>query len=114
MKAFNDDIGKKIAIIRKSCGISAKDLSLAIGKKSNYIYKIEKGYFKPSTAPFFDICEYFDISPMVLINTKPEEFENIVILAKRIEALDENKKEKVMEQFFSLIEQKMSEALKLT
>ena len=62
MKAFNDDIGKKIAIIRKSCGISAKDLSLAIGKKSNYIHK----------------------------------------------------KEKVMEQFFSLIEQKMSEALKET
>ena len=49
---FDDDIGRKIAVLRKACNVSATELSLAIGKKSHYIYGIEKGYFKPSTGAY--------------------------------------------------------------
>ena len=111
MTMFDDEIGKKIAVIRKGCNISAKDLSLAIGKKSDYIQRIEKGYFKPSTEPFFDICEKLGMSPVVLLNTNLELLEETVKLSARIEALEEDKKKKVMEKLYALVEEKMAEAL---
>lgn len=114
MTMFDDEIGKKIAVIRKSRNVSAKELSIAIGKKSDYVQRVEKGYFKPSTGPFFDICEHLDFSPTILLNTNLEQLENYLEFSLKMENLDENKRKKVMDDFFAIVEEKMAQALRDT
>ncbi|HJC25703.1 MAG TPA: helix-turn-helix domain-containing protein, partial [Candidatus Eisenbergiella merdavium] len=44
-------------------GVSARDMSLSLGQANNYINTIENGKSLPSMQSFFNICEFFDISP---------------------------------------------------
>ena len=54
---------ERLASLRISKGVSARDMSLSIGQSANYINKIENKKAYPSMIAFFYICEYLNITP---------------------------------------------------
>ncbi|MCD7826740.1 MAG: helix-turn-helix domain-containing protein [Clostridiaceae bacterium] len=67
------DFGLRLAKLRQSRGVSARQMSLDIGQNKNYINAIETGKNYPNMEKFFDICRYLRISPKDFFqNTDPE------------------------------------------
>lgn len=54
----------RIIKLRMQKGVSARNMSLSLGQNSSYIRGIESNRSFPSMSVFFDICDYFGISPM--------------------------------------------------
>lgn len=49
--------------LRSAKGVSAREMSLALGQGSGYISNLENRHNLPSMAQFFSICEYLGITP---------------------------------------------------
>ncbi len=64
------DFGLRLARLRESKGISARQMSLEIGQNKNYINSIEIGNNYPTMSNFFDICQYLKITPQTFFQTK--------------------------------------------
>ncbi len=65
-EAFINDkktFGLRLAKLRESKNVSAREMSLALGQNKNYINLIESGKSYPSMDSFFYICEYMGITP---------------------------------------------------
>ncbi len=60
---YDHIFSQRISELRQLKGVSAREMSLAIGQNENYINKIENKENLPSLSGFFYICEYLDISP---------------------------------------------------
>lgn len=58
-----EGFSKRLTALRMERGISAREMSLSLGMTANYINSIESGENFPSMAMFFEICEYFRITP---------------------------------------------------
>ena len=54
---------ERIAQLRTSKGVSARDMSLSLGQNAAYINRIENGKSLPSLQALFWICDYFKITP---------------------------------------------------
>lgn len=61
MYEFN--FAERLSSLREQKGVSAREMSLAIGQNKNYINLIERGKSLPSMQAFFYICDYLQISP---------------------------------------------------
>lgn len=59
---YEDFIKNRITQLRKSKGVSARDMSLSVGQNKNYIIQIESGKTLPSIPALLFICEYFGIT----------------------------------------------------
>ena len=59
-----DKFVERLIRLRQQKGVSAREMSLAVGQSSTYINKIENRKSLPSMAVFFYICDYFGISPI--------------------------------------------------
>ena len=66
------DFSVRLAKLRMSKGVSAREMSLAIGQNPGYINNIESGKSMPSLAGIFFICEYLQITPAELFDTKSQ------------------------------------------
>ena len=53
----------RLAKLREQKGVSAREMSLAIGQNPSYINRIENGKAFPSMQVFFYICEYLGVTP---------------------------------------------------
>lgn len=53
----------RITELRMLNNVSEYKLSLDLGRSHSYIQSISSGKTSPSMSVFFDICNYFDISP---------------------------------------------------
>lgn len=53
----------RLALLRIQKGVSAREMSLAIGQNPSYINRIENQKAFPSMQTFFYICEYLNITP---------------------------------------------------
>lgn len=62
-KDFENFLSLRISQLRHQKGVSAREMSLAIGQSENYISRIENKRMLPSMMGFFYICEYFGIHP---------------------------------------------------
>ena len=60
---FQDLFYKRLIQFRMSKGVSAREMSLALGQSSGYINKIENRKSLPSMDQFFNICDYFHVTP---------------------------------------------------
>lgn len=67
-----DKFSKQLQQLRLEKGVTARDMSRALGLTDNYIFNIEAGYAYPSMANFFAICEYFGITPSAFLQFEPE------------------------------------------
>ncbi len=71
----------RLAALRNSKNISAREMSLALGQSESYINKIENGKSFPSMQIFFYICDYLNISPKDFFddsNNYPDEISGLI------------------------------------
>ena len=64
-----ETVGLRIAKIRSTKGISARELSFQLGKNGGYMYKVETGKFNVGLRTLFEICEILDIDITELFNS---------------------------------------------
>ena len=62
-----EEFGLRLARLRENKGVSARQMSLEIGLNKNYINSIESGRNYPNLSQFFDICQYLNISPKLIL-----------------------------------------------
>lgn len=66
---YEEIFKNRLSQLRTKKGVSARDMSLSLGQNSGYINHIENGQALPSMTGFFNICEYFNISPQEFFDT---------------------------------------------
>ena len=64
------EVAKRMKFFRKLKGVSAKQMSLDIGKTESYISKVEKGQYIPSLDTFAVIIRYLGISFDLFLKAK--------------------------------------------
>lgn len=87
----------RLAQLRENKGVSAREMSLAIGQNAGYINNIESGKSLPSLTGFFYICEYLDVSEnefFDLNSVNPSRLDSIV---KQLKILDDTQLNAVFE-----------------
>ncbi|MCI8570251.1 MAG: helix-turn-helix transcriptional regulator [Lachnospiraceae bacterium] len=71
----------RITELRLKADISEYQLSLELGHSKSYIQSISSGRTSPSMTAFFEICSYFDISPLEFFDSdlkSPDQIHHIV------------------------------------
>lgn len=63
---------ERLIQLRLEKGVSAREMSLALGQSEAYINRIENNQMLPSLTVFFYICDYFHISPKDFFDDSPE------------------------------------------
>lgn len=77
----------RLAQLRTNKGVSAREMSLALGQNPAYINNIETGKAFPSMMCFFYICEYLEITPAEFFdisNPYPVQMNRLIEYAKRL------------------------------
>ena len=88
IQLFSDKLRK----LRNEKGISAREMSLALGQNVNYINLIENGKRKPSLDMFLYICEYLKVSPEYFFYDENKEKDTENFYDKVLRNLTENQK----------------------
>lgn len=57
-------VRNRITELRLGADISEHQLSLELGRSKSYIQSISSGRTSPSLAALFEICNYFNITPL--------------------------------------------------
>ncbi len=81
------DFAARLTQLRVKKGVSAREMSLAIGQNVNYINNIEAGNTMPSLSGVFYICEYLKMTPSEFFDTtsdNPAELHEINELLKKL------------------------------
>ena len=106
MEPISDFVNTRILIfadklrkLRNEKGISAREMSLALGQNVNYINLIENERRKPSLDMFLYICEYLKVSPEYFFN---ESEKNNNIYEQVFKSLTENQKKQLANFILSL------------
>ena len=60
---YSEQLSDTLIKLRLEKGITARDLSLSLGLSESYINRVESRRMQPSFSVFFDICDFFDITP---------------------------------------------------
>ena len=60
---YEEFIRNRITELRMNANISECRLSLELGYGKSYIQSITSGKANPSMSGFFEICDYFDLTP---------------------------------------------------
>ena len=90
---YDNALRKRLAQLRVQKGVSAREMSLALGQNTGYISNIESGKTLPSMTGFFYICEYLDISPCDFFDfdtQAPKEASEMLTRLKRLNAVQLN------------------------
>lgn len=93
---FEDLFYDRLAKLRMEKGVSAREMSLAIGQSSGYINGLENRNGFPSMQVFFYICEYLGVTPSEFFddgNGHPSEYRELL---KDMDALDEKSRQNVL------------------
>ncbi len=86
---YENFFSERLANLRTTKGVSARDMSLSIGQSANYINKIENKKAYPSMTAFFYICEYLDITPKDFFDDGNEHPQQLAALIADLQKLDE-------------------------
>ncbi|MBR0483910.1 MAG: helix-turn-helix transcriptional regulator [Oscillospiraceae bacterium] len=82
---IEEQFSERLAQLRLEKGVSAREMSLAIGQCDNYINAIENKKNLPSMTGFFYICEYLEITPQKFFefeNKNPYKLDEIISYLK--------------------------------
>ena len=99
MYQFMDEkyISQRISQLRMNKDVSAREMSLSLGRAHNYINNIEVGNSTPSFQEFFYICEYFNVSPSEFFDdksTNPSLLNNVI---EQLKPLNDKALESILE-----------------
>lgn len=84
-----NDFAKRLIGLRENAGVSAREMSLAIGQNESYINNIECERSFPSFAAFFYICDYLKITPAEFFDTEnsnPVQLNELIAKLKKLNA----------------------------
>lgn len=90
---YKDFVPERIARLRAQKGVSARDMSLTLGLANNYINNIENKKALPAMRSFFEICEYFGMTPQEFFkeeNTHSPLLQEFINEAKLLDARQMN------------------------
>lgn len=85
---FVEKFANRLAQLRIQKNISARNMSLSLGRDDGYIGKIERKIFLPSMAEFYYICEFLGTSPKDFLNdgiTYPSDIGEILDCLKKLD-----------------------------
>lgn len=85
---YEEDFPIRLAKLRNQKGVSAREMSLAIGQNPSYINSIESGKALPSMSGFFFICEYLGITPQEFFDAESATPEELRILTDKLKRLE--------------------------
>lgn len=60
---INAGFAERLYALRSAKGVSAREMSLALGQGAGYISNLENGHNLPSMSQFFAICTYLQVPP---------------------------------------------------
>ena len=83
------EFAERLVELRMNKGVSAREMSLAIGQSAGYINNIESAVNYPSMAVFFYICDYLHITPQQFFdegNPYPDQLTAIMEDLKKLDA----------------------------
>lgn len=81
---------KRLTQLRLEKGVSAREMSLALGQSEAYINRIENNQMLPSLTVFFYICDYFHISPKDFFDDNSEVDLEYIGLIRELKQLPED------------------------
>lgn len=88
MNVHEDEFQLRLAQLRIQKGVSAREMSLALGQNSGYINTIENGKALPSMSVFLYMCDYLGVTPCEFFDTEtanPEKLRSLVGELKRLD-----------------------------
>ncbi|MEE0435913.1 MAG: helix-turn-helix transcriptional regulator [Peptococcaceae bacterium] len=71
-KELTDLFIRRLTELRMQKGISAREMSLSLGRSESLVNQIENHKIMPSMSLFFQICIFFQIHPKDFFNDKVE------------------------------------------
>lgn len=80
---------KRLTELRIKKEVSARDMSLSLGQSESYINSIENKKAMPSMDMFFNICEYFQITPKEFFDASLNNPRNLKKLKNKLEEIKE-------------------------
>lgn len=84
---YEDLLSERLSKLRNAKGVSAREMSLAIGQNESFINRIENGKALPSMQAFFYICEYLMVTPSEFFATEDTLNSNALMISKDLEGL---------------------------
>lgn len=88
---YEDFFAKRLYQLRSQRGVSAREMSLAIGQNDSYINRIENKKAFPSMQVFFSICNYLHVTPTGFFDGGDERPEHTTMIMDNINSLPDEK-----------------------
>ena len=92
----NKEFAERLTQLRIEKGVSARDMSLTLGLSATYINRIENGRMMPSMSVFFDICDYFMLTPSEFFYIEQDASADALHAFRRLTALNKKKQDLVI------------------
>ena len=80
---------ERLIKLRLNKDVSQREMSLALGQSEGYIKQIENKSSFPSMTVFFNICDYFDITPKDFFDAEAEHPAIIGSIIKNLKCMSE-------------------------
>ena len=94
---FHKEFALRITHLRRNNGVSARDMSLSLGFNPSYINAIENSRTMPRMENFFEICNYFSVTPKEFFDIETEDPAEQKLIFEQIKKLDKKQLELVGE-----------------
>ena len=85
-----DGFYKRMTELREKKGVSAREMSLALGQSKGYINNIENGRNYPKMGVFFYICDYLGVTPKEFFDTESKNPTKTAAIAEKLKTLSDD------------------------
>ena len=82
-----DAFYQRLAQLRQKKGVSAREMSLALGQSEGYINNIENGNNFPKMGIFFYICDYLGVTPREFFDTENQDPGRLADIMEKLKGL---------------------------
>lgn len=93
---FEEQFCERVTQLRLKKEISARDMSLTLGQSESYINRIESKKMLPSMSVFFNICDYFGITPQEFFSFDEAPDLELIDASNTLRALDPEKRKHII------------------
>ena len=87
-KFMTDAFYERLAQLRQRKGVSAREMSLALGQSEGYINNIENGNNFPKMGIFFYICDYLGVTPGEFFDTENRDPTKLAAIVEKLKGLN--------------------------
>lgn len=95
-------VPERVTELRLKNDISEYQMSLELGQNKGYIQSISSGKALPSMSGFFNICNYFNITPIEFFDTSIENSKLYASINKKLKSLSADDLELVNQLLYKM------------